>query len=54
MLINMVTGMARLYTHLQSRAECIVLTYFVVNICANLSVIITILTFRGLVKVKAA
>eukprot|EP00092_Neocalanus_flemingeri_P015248 GFUD01016478.1.p1 GENE.GFUD01016478.1~~GFUD01016478.1.p1 ORF type:complete len:205 (-),score=35.44 GFUD01016478.1:83-697(-) len=46
-LINALTGAARLYTHLLSRGETMVLANFAVMICANIGVIATIRFFRG-------
>ena len=46
-LINALTGAARLYTHLMSRGETMVLFNFAVMICANISVMATIYSFRG-------
>ena len=46
-LINILTGFARLYTHLMSRGETMVLANFAIMICANTCVMTTIYSFRG-------
>ena len=46
-LINILTGFARLYTHLMSRGETMVLANFAMMICATTCVMPTIYSFRG-------